>query len=82
MPQNGRIGPWRCGPAHTILDRMTPHPVPVADLGARRTAGERALARAAHAPVRHVTEEFLAALNCRDLDVPLSAGPRPVLRAV
>jgi hypothetical protein len=38
----------------------------VVDLGARRRAGERALQLAAAAPVRHVTSEFLAALNCRE----------------
>jgi hypothetical protein len=50
----------------------------VPDLGVRRAAGERAVVRTASAPVRHVTAEFLAALNCREAGAPL----RPVLRAV
>ncbi len=57
----------------------------VLDLGARRRSGERALTVAAAAPVRHVTPEFLAALNCRPVGE-LSDGVvevrRGALRAV
>jgi hypothetical protein len=77
MPRNGHDGPWCREPGSGSLLLMTPQLLPVADLGARRTAREHALLRAAHAPVRHVTQEFLAALNCREL-----APARPILRAV
>lgn len=53
---------------------------PVADLGARRRLGQDAVVRAASAPVLHVTEEFLAALNCREI-ADLPSAPR-TLRAV
>jgi hypothetical protein len=39
----------------------------IVDLSARRTRGERAVARVAAAPVRHVPVEFLAALACVDV---------------
>lgn len=38
---------------------------PVADLTARRSARDSAVAARAGAPVVHVTREFLDALNCR-----------------
>ncbi len=60
-------------------------PVPrlahVVDLADRRRRREDALARAAAAPVLHITPEFLAALNCRDGEA--AGGPsRAHLRVV
>lgn len=40
----------------------------ILDLTARRERGERAVARMAAAPVRHVPLEFLATLLCLDVD--------------
>lgn len=64
--QSGRVTSAAASPALT-------------DLGARRRAGEAAVAVAAAAPVRHVTQEFLDALNCRAYD---GVAPGPWLRAV
>jgi hypothetical protein len=55
---------------------------PVLDLGALRRAGDAAAVRTAAAPVRFVTTEFLAALNCRHLGSPASLPTVRVLRAV
>ena len=40
---------------------------PLVDAGARRRAGERAIAAAAAAPVRVVPAAFIAALRCEDV---------------
>ena len=52
---------------------------PLLDLSAARRTRDAAVERAASAPVRHITDEFLAALNCRDV-APAPVGR--VLRAV
>ncbi len=52
------------------------------DLTARRLRGERAVARVAAAPVRHVPVAFLAALACLDVGADLTAPETAGLRAV
>lgn len=42
----------------------------VVDLAARRRRKDGAVSAAAASPVRFITAEFLAALNCRELEEP------------
>jgi hypothetical protein len=72
-----RLGPSR----QAEVVRTAPVPSPVVDLASRRAGGDAAVARLAAAPVLHVTPEFLAALNCRDLQHDLPVRAR-VLHAV
>jgi hypothetical protein len=55
-------------------------PSVLADLGARRARGERAVAAMAAAPVRHVPPAFLAALTCLDAVAEDRDRRWPVLR--